>query len=75
MITAVVVALITAVVGPLMLAWYTTRQLRSRVGTPNGQGTVVQMVERLLAGQVTQDIRIGRLESCMNDLRSKRDDT
>jgi hypothetical protein len=55
-------ALITGVVGPLLLAWYTRRELKSRVGTPNGQGSLVQMAEAILAGQATQDERLGRLE-------------
>jgi hypothetical protein len=49
--TAVVVAIISAVaatVGPLLLAWYMKRDLKSRVGTPNGNGNIVEMSEMLL---------------------------
>ena len=56
-------AVVTAIVGPLLIAWFQRRDLKSRVGTPNGQGTLVQMAEKLLAGQATQDERLGRLES------------
>lgn len=43
------------------------RDVRDRIGTPNGQGNVVEMMERLLAGQAGQDNRIARLEG--NDLQ------
>ena len=39
------------------------RDVRDRIGTPNGQGNVVEMMERLLAGQAGQDNRIARLEA------------
>ena len=38
------------------------KDVRDRIGTPNGQGNVVEMMERLLAGQTGQDTRIARLE-------------
>jgi hypothetical protein len=60
---AVYVAVITGVVGPLLLAWFTRRQLSKRVGTPNGSGTLTEMAEQLLAGQATQDERLARLEA------------
>lgn len=43
------------------------KDVRDRIGTPNGQGNVVEMMERLLAGQTGQDNRIARLEG--NDLQ------
>lgn len=33
------------------------------IGTPNGEGNVVQMLERLLNGQTAQDTRLARLEA------------
>ena len=38
------------------------KDVRDRIGTPNGQGNVVEMMELLLAGQTGQDTRIARLE-------------
>lgn len=43
------------------------RDVLDRIGTPNGQGNVVEMMERLLAGQAGQDNRIARLEG--NDIQ------
>ncbi len=37
------------------------------IGTPNGQGNVVQMLERILAGQTGQDNRLARLEAHQHD--------
>lgn len=44
----------------------TRREIGRRVGTPNGHGNVVQMVERLLAGQAGQDERLAKLERGQN---------
>lgn len=37
-------------------------QAHEAIGSPNGQGNVVEMLERLLAGQTGQDARLARLE-------------
>ena len=65
--TLILGAVITAIVGPMVLAWFTRRDLKRRVGTPNGQGNLVEMVERidknqdsltiLLADHTIQDAR------------------
>ena len=39
------------------------RDLRERIGTPNGHGNVVQMMERLLSGQTAQDTRLAGHDS------------
>lgn len=39
------------------------RDVRDRIGTPNGHGNVVQMMERLLSGQTSQDARLARHDS------------
>lgn len=38
------------------------KSLSERVGTPNGQGNIVQMLERILRGQTGQDLRLAKLE-------------
>lgn len=38
------------------------REVANRIGTPNGDGNVVQMLTTLLNGQAGQDARIARLE-------------
>jgi hypothetical protein len=65
----VIAAVVSAIVGPLIVAWFQRRDMKRRVGTPNGSGTLVQMTERLLAGhasllegQATQDARLGDVE-------------
>ena len=40
------------------LANRSRRDVRERIGTPNGHGNVVQMMERLLSGQTAQDTRL-----------------
>jgi hypothetical protein len=42
---------------------------RQSVGEANGDGTVVQMCERILAGQAGQDNRIARLEGGQHEIR------
>jgi hypothetical protein len=64
------IAIINSVIGPL-LALYVRRELKGRVGKPNGQGTLVEMAEKLLAGQATQDERLGRLEGSMGHLQGR----
>ena len=39
------------------------RDVRERIGTPNGHGNVVQMMERLLSGQTSQDARLAGHDS------------
>jgi len=40
------------------LAHRSRRDVRDRIGNPNGHGNVVQMIERLLSGQTAQDTRL-----------------
>jgi hypothetical protein len=42
---------------------------RQAVGEPNGAGNVVEMLERILAGQTGQDNRIARLEGGQHQIR------
>jgi hypothetical protein len=67
----VLVAVIASVIGPCLLAVLSRRGIRRelahRVGTPNGDGDAIQMLERLLAGQTGQDGRIAQLEGRAND--------
>ncbi len=39
------------------------RDVRDRIGNPNGHGNVVQMMERLLSGQTSQDARLAGHDS------------
>jgi hypothetical protein len=39
----------------------------NRIGEPNGEGNVVQMLERILHGQTGQDVRLARLEHRANE--------
>lgn len=57
-----VVVAIVALVGTVTTAMVTREQVRHRIGTPNGQGNVIEMLERLLAGQTGQDARLASLE-------------
>lgn len=43
--------------------------IREWVGTPNGHGNVVAMLERVLAGQTGQDARLARLEAWQAEVR------
>lgn len=38
------------------------QNLRKSIGEPNGHGNLVQMAEKLLAGQAGQDRRLAKLE-------------
>lgn len=60
--TLITVAIISSIVGPAILWWLNRRELKNRVGTPNGQGTTIQMIERILVGQGQQDERLERVE-------------
>ena len=59
---------LSAVVGPVWVARIaasarqTAETTRDRLGVPNGQGNVVQMLHRLLDGQTGQDARLARIE-------------
>ena len=45
------------------LAHRSRRDVRDRIGNPNGHGSVVQMMERLLSGQTSQDARLAGHDS------------
>ena len=45
------------------LANRSRRDVRERIGTPNGHGSVVQMMERLLSGQTSHDTRLAGHDS------------
>lgn len=70
----VLVAVITSIASPIVVGLLArrgakrtadalTETLDAKVGTPNGKGNVVQMLERLLNGQTGQDSRIAVLET------------
>lgn len=68
MITAIVaicVALITTVGGVIvaLIQARKTDRIGEKIGTPNGQGNLVQMAEQLLAGQADQDQRLAAIEA------------
>jgi len=67
---AIVGPLIVFALGLLAAGWKfgmnLRDELRHRVGTPNGHGNVVQMLETLLGGQAGQDNRIAALEATVN---------
>lgn len=71
----VYVALIGAIVAPaasmVLTRRGTKRELEQRVGTPNGHGNVVEMLERLVTGQAGQDNRIAKLERGQLDHESR----
>lgn len=66
----VIVAIIVSVLGPTVVALLNRHEVRrrigdmnDRIGEPNGSGNVVQMLETVIAGQTTQDVRLSGLES------------
>lgn len=63
---AIIVALIAAVIGPTVVALVQQRRshddLSRRLGEPNGHGSLVAMVQSVIAGQADQDGRIAHLE-------------
>ena len=64
-IVAVCVAMITTT-GGVIVALIQARKVDrvgEKIGTPNGQGNLVQMAERLLAGQADQDLRLAQIEA------------
>lgn len=56
----VAVALVGAV-AIVAVAWI--GKVSSKLGTPNGQGNVVEMLQQLLVGQTGQDTRLADLET------------
>lgn len=42
-------------------------EIGKNVGTQNGNGNVVQMSERILAGQAEQDARLGAIEHTLGE--------
>lgn len=67
------IATITAVLGPVMLAMVTRREIKSRVGTPNGQGNVVEMLEKLIESQAGQDRRLAEHDRRLARLEARHD--
>jgi hypothetical protein len=69
-IASVIAALVLAGLGALGEGIRrNAKQARQAIGEPNGDGTVVQMCERILAGQAGQDNRIARLEGGQHVIR------
>lgn len=60
----VVVALIITL-GGVLVAWI--GRLSSKIGTPNGQGNVVEMLQKILAGQTDQDSRLAHHDTQLAD--------
>ncbi len=52
---------------PSVMAKRAGEKAADAIGTPNGQGNVVQMLERILAGQTGQDNRLANLEAHQHD--------
>ena len=65
---AVVVAVVSAVIGPLVVAKANERakRIEAALGTPNGHGDIVHMMEKLLHGQTGQDARLAAIEARMS---------
>ena len=59
-------ALLVGVIGPTIVALIGLREVKRRVGTPNGQGNVIEMLDQLLAGQAIQDGRLVTIEQRLN---------
>lgn len=69
---ALAVVIVSAVIGPMLLAFQAarSRRIEARLGTPNGAGNVSEMlgsihhsVGQLLDGQSGQDIRLAKIET------------
>ena len=41
-----------------------------RIGTPNGKGNAIQMLESIVSGQAGQDNRLAKLETTVGELRA-----
>jgi len=65
---AIVVAVVSAVIGPVIVAKANERakRIEAALGTPNGHGDIVQMMEKLLHGQTGQDARLAQIEHRMS---------
>lgn len=61
---AVIVASIAALASIVnaLISLATKKSTEDKLGTPNGHGNIVQMMERLLAGQTGQDERLAVIE-------------
>ena len=46
-------------------------RMRQTIGTPNGQGNVVEMLERLLEDQAGQDRRLADIETRQNNAEGR----
>ena len=46
-------------------------RMRQTIGTPNGQGNVVEMLELLLEGQAGQDRRLADIETRQNNAEGR----
>ena len=46
-------------------------RMRQTIGTPNGQGNVVEMLELLLEGQAGQDRRLADIETRQNNTEGR----
>ena len=46
-------------------------RMRQTIGTPNGQGNVVEMLEWLLEGQAGQDRRLADIETRQNNAEGR----
>jgi hypothetical protein len=69
-VASVIAALVLASLGALgETIRRNAKQARQSIGEANGAGTVVQMCERILAGQAGQDNRIARLEGGQHTIR------
>lgn len=71
MTEGVIVAIAVGIVGPIIVALIGLLGLRRRVGSPNGHGNVMEMLERLLHGQASQDQRLAELEANDNRMASQ----
>lgn len=59
-------------------AWHLRDEVREmrtdqakRIGTPNGKGNAIQMLERIVSGQAGQDNRLAKLESTVGEMRTE----
>jgi hypothetical protein len=66
------VAILGAAGFGLMGVWIqrNVRDTKDAIGTPNGHGNVIEMMERLLSGQTGQDGRLASLEGRMGNVEA-----
>lgn len=72
----IIIAAALAAIPPTMALFLSlgrAKRTEAAVGTPNGQGNLAQMMERLLHGQAAQDERLARLENDHNQIHSRID--